>query len=45
MIHERFPDYKKNKYFKGAGLKGLYLLTFNRLTANLVYYKTVNKLG
>lgn len=45
MIQERFPHYKQNPYFKGAGLKGLYLLTFNRFTANMIYYKTVNKLG
>lgn len=45
MVKECFPNYKKNPYFKGEGLKGLYLVTFNRLTANLIYYKTVNKLG
>ncbi len=45
MVQKHFPLYKQNRYLKKAGLKGLYLVTFNRLSANLVYYKTVKKLG
>lgn len=45
MVKEEFPDYRKNRYFRQNGLKGYYLLMFNSLLANLVYYKKVKKLG
>ena len=41
-VKEHFPKYRRNKYFYKS-LKGLYLLTFNKLTAKLVYCLKKNK--
>lgn len=35
-VKEYFPNYRKNKYFYKS-IKGLYLLTFNRLFANIIF--------
>lgn len=32
-----FPDYRKNKYFYKS-IKGIYLLTFNKLFANIIFW-------
>ncbi len=39
QVRNNFPDYKKNPIFKKQGLKGRYLLYFNRLCADLVRIK------
>ena len=36
-VNRNFPNYKRNKYFYKAGLKGIYMLFFSRTTAGLVY--------
>lgn len=36
-----FPHYKKNKYFYQS-IKGIYLLTFNKLYANIIWHKKHN---
>lgn len=40
-VKENFPKYKKNKYFY-TSLKGIYLVLFNKLLANILY-KIKNK--
>ena len=35
-VHENFPNYRKNKYFKKSK-KGIYLLMFNKSIAKLLY--------
>ena len=40
-VKEKFPNYKKNKYFYKSG-KGIYLIIFNKYIASL-YYKISNK--
>ena len=35
-VKENFPKYKKNKYFY-TSLKGIYLVLFNKLLANILY--------
>ena len=35
-VKKHFPHYRRNKYFY-RNIKGLYLLTFNKLTAKLLY--------
>lgn len=35
-VKEYFPNYRKNKYFYKS-IKGIYLLTFNRLFANIIF--------
>ena len=35
---ERFPHYRRNSLFYKNGLKGIYLVLFNKITAN-IYYK------
>lgn len=35
-VKNNFPKYRRNKYFYKS-LKGIYLLVFNKLTANIVY--------
>ena len=37
-VHEHFPKYRKNKYFY-QNIKGIYLVLFNRLFANILYIK------
>ena len=36
-VSNKFPNYKKNLYFYTVGLKGLYLLFFNKQIANLLF--------
>lgn len=37
MVISTFPTYRKNLYFYKNGMKGYYLLTFNRFTIAMVY--------
>ncbi len=36
-VKKNFPNYRKNKYFLSNGLKGIYLLSFNKYIAKLVF--------
>ena len=37
-VEEHFPKYHRNKYFYKS-IKGIYLLTFSKFTANIIYKK------
>ena len=36
-VHEHFPEYKKNKYFKTMGIKGKYIKNFNKFISKINY--------
>lgn len=40
-VKKNFPDYRKNNYFKKKGIKGIYLICFNKILSILLY-KTFN---
>ena len=40
-VKKRFPNYRRNKFFY-KGLKGMYLICFNKFIAN-IYYKICNR--
>ena len=40
-VKNRFPKYRRNKYFYKS-LKGIFLITFNKITAN-IYYRLNNR--
>ena len=44
-VNEKFPNYKKNKYLKEMGLKGLYLKHFNKFIAKLIFLKEKNTMN
>lgn len=44
-VNKNFPDYKKNKYLNSSGFKGLYLKSFNKILANMIYYLEKNKMN
>lgn len=37
-VKNNFPSYRRNKYFY-QNLRGIYLLTFNKLTLNIIYWR------
>ena len=37
-VKKQFPKFRKNKYFYKS-LKGMYLLLFNKIFANIIYIK------
>ena len=36
-VHEHFPEYKKNRYFKTMGVKGKYIKNFNKFISKINY--------
>ena len=44
-VQEKFPNYKKNKYLSGFKPKNIYLKSFNKLIANVVYMTEKNKMN
>ena len=36
-VHEHFPEYKKNRYFKTMGVKGKYIKSFNKFISKINY--------
>lgn len=42
-VKVNFPFYRKNKYFYKSGIKGFYLLTFNKLIAKILYLRMHKK--
>ena len=36
-VHEHFPEYKKNRYFKTMGIKGKYIKSFNKFISKINY--------
>lgn len=42
-VKDTFPRYRGNKYLKAKGNKMIYLKYFNKLFANIIYYKERNK--
>ena len=36
-VKKHMPNYRRNKYFYKSGLKGLYLLLFNRCIATMLF--------
>lgn len=41
-VKQRFPNYRKNKYFYKS-IKGIYLVLFNNLFANIIFYSRRKK--
>lgn len=44
-VLENFPNYKKNKYINNKSGKSIYFKHFNKLIANIIYYKERNQLN
>lgn len=44
-VNKNFPDYKKNVYLNGKGFKNLYLRSFNKGLANIIYHFEKNKMN
>lgn len=38
LLNNKYPNFKKNKYLKGKGLKKIYMRTINKCTYNLVAF-------
>lgn len=44
-VLENFPNYKKNKYINNKTGKSMYFKHFNKLIANIIFYKERNRLN
>lgn len=44
-VKKEFPKYKRNKYINIFSFKNIYLKTFNKFTANLIFYLEKNKMN
>ena len=44
-VREKFPKYKKNKYINTKTGKNVYLKNFNKLIANIIFYRERNRLN
>jgi len=42
-VKNKFPQYKKNKYLKSSGLKGIYIKNFGKIFASINYFVNKNK--